>query len=232
MNLNSEITELLNQRGCNIIGFANLCSLPQESRQGFDYGILIALSFSKEAMLENKIGLPQRYSDEHDPMTKRLDALKKLLEDFLVGKGYDVCIDTPASIVDRDLLRSLLPLKTVGTLAGIGWIGKNAMLVTNEVGAALRITALLTNAPIECGVSICKSKCPTDCTICADVCPGNAPLGGIWETGLDRDSFFDAFACQTAGRSRAKELLDIDDETRCGLCISNCPFTKQGLGYE
>jgi len=231
MNLNNEITELLNQHGCNIVGFADLRCLPSEARQDFDRAILIALSFTKEAMLENKNGSSQRYSVEHAPQSKKLKKLKELTADFLTNRGYDALLNTPSFVADDDNLRSLLPLKTIATLAGIGWIGKNAMLVTNKVGSALRMTAVLTNAPFDCGTPVTKSLCPPDCKICADVCPGNAPLGGLWEVGIERDNFFDAHACKKAAMARAKTMLNIE-ASRCGLCISSCQFTKRGLGYE
>ena len=232
MSLNNEIIELLSRKGCDIVGFADLRGLSNEAHQGYSCGILMALSFTKEAMQENKNGFPQRYSDEHDPMTRRLRELKKLVADFITSKGYDVLVNTPASVVDDEKLRSRLPQKTLATLAGIGWIGKCALLVTNEVGSALRLTAVLTNAPLDCGTPIMKSKCDPNCTVCVDICPGKAPRGNLWEIGIDRDNFFNAHACQTAAISRAKELLNYDIDARCGLCISNCPYTKRGLGYE
>lgn len=231
MKLNDEIVSLLKQAGCGIVGFADLRCLSNEARANFDYGILMALPFSKEALLENNNGLPQKYYEEHEPMTRHLAQLRKITAEFLIGKGYDALMETPASVFSRETLRSLLPQKTVATLSGIGWIGKCAMLVTHEVGSALRLTVVLTSAPLDCGTPVTKSKCPTDCTICVDICPGKAPLGGLWEVGVDRDEFFNAHACYTAARNRAKELLGVD-EARCGLCISNCPFTKNGLGYE
>ena len=232
MSLNNEITELLRQEGCNIVGFADLCCLSNEARQNFNYGILIALPFTKEAMQENKNGLPLRYSNEHDPMTQRLGELKNITANFLSEKSYEVLTNTPASIVNRSVLRAVLPQKTVATLAGIGWIGKCAMLVTKEVGSALRLTVVLTDAPLDCGTPITKSLCLPECTVCVDVCPGKAPSGKMWEVGIDRDEFFNAHACHSAACSRTKSLLGIDGEARCGLCISNCPFTKRGLGYE
>ena len=231
MSLSDEIRAYLNGLGCDIAGFADLRCLPREARKNFDYGVLIALPFSKEAMEENKNGSPQRYSDEHEPMTKRLNELKALTADFLVCKGYSVLTETPASVYDEETLRSPLPQKTVATLAGVGWIGRNAMLVTNEYGSAVRLTVLLTDAPLARGTPITKSLCGPDCTACMDVCPGKAPLGGLWEVGVDRDEFFNARACYTAGRARAKATLGIEGETRCGLCVSNCPFTRRGLGY-
>jgi len=229
-HLNHEITELLNHAGCNIVGFADLRCLPKSARLHFDRGILIALPFTKEAMRKNKNGAPQRYYAEHAPMTRRLNELKKLTTDFLTQRGYKAQANTPASMLDKNCLRSPLPQKTVATLAGIGWIGKCAMLVTHEVGSALRLTVVLTNAPLDCGIPITQSQCG-DCNTCVDICPGKAPLGGNWSIAHDRDDFFDAHACHRAAKARAKQFFDID-ESLCGLCISNCPYTKQGLGYD
>jgi len=231
MSLNDELTALLEAEGRSIVGFADVSCLPEEARLSFGRGILIALPFTREAMLENRDGMPRRYLAEHEPMTQRLQYLKKLAVDFLKARGYKACGDTPASIVDDGTLRSPLPQKTVATLAGVGWIGKNAMLVTEEAGSALRVTVVLTNAPLACGTPVTKSRCAPGCTACADICPGKAPLGGLWEAGVDRESFFDAHACQAAARARAKELLNYK-HAMCGLCVSNCPFTKRGLGYS
>jgi hypothetical protein len=53
VSLNIEIIELAQTKGCKIVGFADLRCLPNEARKNFDYGILFALAFSKEAMQEN-----------------------------------------------------------------------------------------------------------------------------------------------------------------------------------
>ena len=231
MTLSDELKQYLSALGCHTVGFADLRSLPKESRQNFDCGVLIGLFFTREAMLENMNGLPRRYYDEHDPMTRRLKELANLTADFLAGKGYKAWPKITSTVVQDDDYRSILPHKTVATLAGVGWIGRCSTLVTREAGSALRLVVVLTNAPLECGVPITKSMCPPNCRVCADVCPGKAHRGGQWEAGVDRDNFYDAHACRAAARARAKELLGIE-ETMCGLCIANCPFTKRGLGYE
>ena len=83
----------------------------------------------------------------------------------------------------------MLPHKTAATLAGMGWIGKCAMLVTNETGSALRLTVVLTDALFEHGKPVIKSHCSPDCMACVNACPVNAPSGKIWEAGTDRDDF-------------------------------------------
>jgi len=232
MSLNDEITDLLKREGCNIVGFADLRCLSKEARQNFDYGIVIALSYSAEAMRDNKNGDARRYWEEFTPINKRLPELATLTANFLVSGGYKALAKITSTVVQDEDYRSVLPHKTAATLAGIGWIGKCATLVTKEVGSALRLVVVLTNAPLDCGMPITESLCDPNCAICADVCPGKAPLpdAGLWKAGVDRDAFFNAHACRPAARAHAKAALGID-ETLCGLCISHCPFTKKGLGY-
>jgi len=238
LGLSVELRELINQEGNGnvVVGFADMRGLSDEARCSadgmiFDYGVIICLPFTKEAMIDNNNDFPQKYYSEYKPMNRKRTELRNIAAEFLTNEGYEVLTDTPATIIDETTLSSPLPQKTVGTLSGIGWIGKCAMLVTKEYGSAFRVTVLLTNAPLECGTPITKSLCPANCTICMDVCPGNAVLGGLWKVGVDRDQFFDAHACRSANQARTQALLGLD-ENCCGLCVSNCPFTKSGLGYN
>ena len=230
MHLNNEIIELMRHDNCNIVSFADLRDISKEARQNFKCGILLGLSYSKEAMQENKNGLPKKYYDEFTHIQKKLPVIAEKTAKYLTDKGYKALAKVPSMVIQDEARRTILPHKTVATLSGIGWIGKCAALVTNEVGSALRIIVVLTDAPLECGEPITKSLCNPNCSVCADVCPGKAPSGQLWDIDVDRDEFFNAHACFSAARSRAKELLNIN-ETICALCISNCPFTRKGLGY-
>ena len=230
MSISNEIRELLKQEDCDIVGFADLRELSAETRQNFDYGIVMALSYSKETMLEHKNGSMLKYYDEWKAMNPCLDSIAEKTARFLTDKGYKAFAQLPSTRVSDSNWRTILPHKTVSTLSGIGWIGKCAMLVTPEVGSALRLRVVLTNAPVDCGTPIKTSFCNPSCNACVNACPGKAPKGGLWSVETDRDTFFDANACRKAARARAKETLDIN-ETLCGMCISNCPFTKLGLGY-
>ena len=234
MSIVNNLTALLKQEGCNIFGFADLRCLPSETRHDFDYGIAIGVPYTKEAMEENKNRKPQRYYDEMAVINNRLTELATLTAEFLTGQGYKAYAKTKAAVSQEKTnfhFNTILPYKTVATLAGIGWIGKTALLVTKEAGSALRLVTVLTDAPLECGVPITKSKCPPNCVICVNICPGNASKGKLWEAGMEREEFFDPEACFAAARTSAKELLG-KDETICGQCISHCPFTMAGLGYK
>ncbi len=81
--------------------------------------------------------------------------------------------------------RTELPHKTVATRAGLGWIGKCALLVTRQFGSAVRLTSFLTDAELECAVPVTQSAC-RGCTLCVDTCPAGAVSGRQWSTEVDR----------------------------------------------
>jgi epoxyqueuosine reductase QueG len=231
VNLNTDIVSLLAAEGCHIVGFADLCPLPREVRQDFPYGIAIGLPLTGAAMAANSQDSPALYYEEYEGLNRELGRLATLTASYLVDRGYKALAKTKPTIVETPDHRTLLPHKTVATRAGLGWIGKCAVLVTAAAGSALRLIAVLTDAPLAPGTPVTASRCPARCTLCIDVCPGHAPNGRQWSVGVPREEFFDAEACRTAARARAKDLLDIE-ETFCGLCISVCPFTKRALGYR
>ena len=124
---------------------------------------------------------------------------------------------------------TILPHKTVATRAGIGWIGKCALLVTDEYGSAIRLSSILTDAPLYTVLPINKSRCG-DCMVCMDTCPGFAVLGKTWEVGLYRDEFFDSVKCRKTARDRAKQRFGVNI-TICGKCIEVCPYTQRYLAF-
>ncbi len=230
MGLSDEIRNELFSLGASIVGFADLTDLPKNIRENFDYGIVIGLAYSRKAMQDNMNGDARQYWSEFAPINKRLPQLAIHTANKLIEKEYKALAKAQTMIVQDTDYRTVLPHKTVATLAGVGFIGKCATLVTKEFGSALRIIVVLTNAHLECGVPISKSLCDPECNICVNVCPGKAVKGELWEAGVDRSVFFDAHACRPAARSHAKENLGIE-ETLCALCISNCPWTRSALNY-
>jgi epoxyqueuosine reductase QueG len=164
------------------------------------------------------------YFDAYHEINDQLDSLVTLGAEYLQSKGYRAYAKTRANVQEHPGYRTDLPHKTVATRAGLGWIGKSALLVTREFGPAVRISSLLTDAPLTLGEPINESKCG-NCTACVVNCPGKAISGKLWDVTMDRDDFFDAAACRKAARALSWELLN-EEISLCGKCIEVCPYTR------
>lgn len=74
--------------------------------------------------------------------------------------------------------RAILSLRHAGYLAGLGVIGKNALLINEEYGNMIQFGAVLVNIELEGDPLAAYQACPADCRICIDSCPQGA-LDGI-----------------------------------------------------
>ena len=106
-------------------------------------------------------------------------------------------------------------LKEAAALAGIGPIGKNNLLITDEFGSQVRLRSLVTNAPLTCGEPITKSEYCNECNICIDSCPPKALSTGKYVKEKCREYLIN-------NRRKLSEHVFID----CNLCIESCPVGK------
>lgn len=60
--------------------------------------------------------------------------------------------------------------------AGIGWIGKKDVLITEKHGTRVRLPAVLIDYSFDDGEKCTESKCG-DCNRCVDICPHKALKG-------------------------------------------------------
>lgn len=104
-----------------------------------------------------------RGQDYHDIMLKRLNELHVWInsetERTIHGKAY---VDT-GPILERDLARR----------AGLGWFGKNSLLINPKAGSFFFIGSLLLDLEIEPDPKFDTSHCGS-CTRCLDACPTDA----------------------------------------------------------
>lgn len=104
-----------------------------------------------------------RGTDYHRVMWDRLDALLAWVRtergDHVRGRAF---VDT-GPILERDLARK----------AGLGWFGKNTMLIHPERGSFFFIGALFLDLPLVADAPFATEHCGT-CTRCLDACPTQA----------------------------------------------------------
>jgi len=218
------LREELSNLGAAWVGAADLGALPEEMRQGMPVGVSIAVALDAEIVAELTDGPTAKYYSEYRRANALLNRLGEATAEMLQQEGHRaVAVSATVAQFDRRTLRTPLPHKTVATRAGLGWIGKCALLVTDRFGPAVRLTTVLTDAPLPVGEPVDASRCG-ECTKCVEVCPAGAPSGREWEAGMEREAFFDAHACcDTAGTAAAARGIH---EVICGMCIAACPWTQ------
>lgn len=225
-DLNQKIKTGLLSLGADIVGFGSLAELPDDVRGGLPVGVSVAVVYPRE-VIRGIAELPtQEYRDWYDKLNERLDSVVTRGAGILRDMGYTAIAQTREHVGNGGTRYiTSLPHKTVATRAGIGWIGNCALLVTEEYGAALRFSSILTDAPLDAASPVNESRCG-DCAICKDACPGDAVSGRLWTPGLYRDEFFDPVKCSTTAKERSKRGFGAEI-TICGKCIEICPYTQR-----
>lgn len=108
---------------------------------------------------------------------------------------------------EHGLRRQGVSQKVLAHLAGLGWLGRSSLLVTDAHGPRVRIGTAFTEMPIGPVGTPHQGSCGT-CRRCQAACPSQA----IGETGLDVDRCREVVA-DASGR---RKLF-------CGLCMKVCP---------
>ncbi|MFP6868456.1 MAG: tRNA epoxyqueuosine(34) reductase QueG [Nitrospinota bacterium] len=109
-----------------------------------------------------KIAIYAHGGDYHKFMKKRLIRVLRELKEIdpsIEGRTY---VDT-GPILERDL----------AVRSGIGWAGKNSLLLNRELGSYFFIGTLLLNRPLPADPPMEREHCGT-CTQCIVECPTNA----------------------------------------------------------
>ena len=226
--LTTHIKNELLDHGADLVGFGDLSELLPEVRVGLPVGIVVAVKYPKDTIRGIHNMPTEAYYQQYNLLNEKLDALVEFGAQLLRDNGFNAIPQTRA-YVNQFMTgnSSLLPHKTVATRAGLGWIGKCALLVTEEYGSMIRLSSILTDAPLETSQPINISKCG-DCTVCTDVCPAGAVSGNLWRVGIDYREFFDAALCRKTARERTMQSLRIE-QSLCGKCIEICPYTNRYL---
>ncbi len=225
MTLNKQVEQLLRKYGADLVAFGDVSGL---APGGYQRAVVAAIALPPEIIEEIPVGPTPAYLQLYQDYNRRLEEMNRACAAFLEEQGHrSFALCGENAPWSRETMASPFPYKTAATRAGMGWIGKCALLVTPEFGSAIRLTAVLTDAPLEVAQPITHARCG-NCTACMEACPGRAVQGQLWQAGLGRDALVDIPACDKAARDLAEVTLG-RRTTICGRCFAACPYTKAYL---
>ncbi len=224
MNPTKEFRDYMISQGAALVGIGDLTAVPSTD---YPVGIAVAVPLPKHVIKDLQLAPTREYYELYTTLNDKLNAIVTAGEEYLTGRGYQAYAQTTDRVtVDSDK-RSPLPHKTVATRAGLGWIGKNNLLVTPQYGSAVRISSLLTDAQLTCDAPITHSRCGA-CHACVRYCPAHALKNTLWHLGMPREDIVSVSACYKKQREIMRKSTGIDTDL-CGKCFAVCTYTKQYL---
>ena len=223
--LNVQIEHELITHGASLVGFADVKNLPVEITRSLPRAVSVAVALEPAIVRKISDGPTRNYFTEYVRLNNFLGELCEHAVGILTKLGAQTeAFKATTDQFDLVTLSTRVQHKTIATRAGLGWIGKSALLVTEAFGAAVRLATVFTDAELEVGEPVNDSRCG-QCRRCLESCPADAIKGPNWSLGTSRESIYDAFAC----RKTARELSEMQGihSTICGICINVCPWTQK-----
>ncbi len=200
MSLNEQWEQRIKDSGADFVHFVDISGLPEDMVDGYSCAVLFGKALSWEYVRTIQAGLEPKHKEMNNT-ERKMDTLAMKVAGWLEAEGYQ-------SIAR--LKPGRLPHKTVALRAGLGFIGKNNLLVTSRYGCALILGKVLTMAPFDARHEVTKEPQCGDCNICVDVCPTKALLGKPWTVATTREEIMVRKLC----------IL-------CLKCMACCPYTKE-----
>jgi epoxyqueuosine reductase len=149
-------------------------------------------------------------SDYHDVLGARLERLAGAIRDLNQGAATRCYVDA-GPVPERELAQ----------LAGLGWIGKNMMLIHPELGSFTFIGVVLTDAQLAPDLPFEADRCGT-CRRCLDACPTDAFVA---EHDLDARRCISYLTIEHRGEFTHDQAAGVGDWVfGCDVCQDVCPW--------
>jgi len=159
-------------------------------------------------------------ADYHDVVNEKLEQImRRALEQWVQAGNpafeWKVCVDTSA-VLER----------TWANLCGLGWLGKNSLLIHPQAGSHLFLAEVLLTLELGASPKPLASRCGS-CTRCLEACPTQA---------LVRPGCLDSSRCISYWtlEKRGELRLNASDQRAvstwiagCDICQEACPFNNK-----
>jgi epoxyqueuosine reductase QueG len=217
--------------GADLVGVADTGPLkqltldPPNLLDSFNRAISIGIRLPL-AVFEQIVDRPTPlYSSVYQSANRILDEVAFRTANILQGDGFNGLPIPASQVLDRENWYGAISHKAVGRMAGLGWQGKSLLLVNPHFGPRIRLTTVLTDAPLKID-SPMKNLCGK-CTLCMDACPAGAVKGvGTKDNYKSRAEALYLSRCVEKLVDEFSTLPNVGFPI-CGICIKVCSFGGQ-----
>jgi epoxyqueuosine reductase len=233
-SVDQELRGLMEVLGLDLLGVADLRPASEYIRThfgehlasyplGVSIGMRLMDAVVDELQLHEEPWAIYSYRGLYNSVNQNLDRASLLIARRLQREGFRAYPIPASQTIDPRRLMGAFSHKLAAHLAGLGWIGKNCLLITPDYGPRVRLATVLTDAPLEAGRPI-PDGCG-DCNRCVEACPVNAITGRPFNPNEPRDLRLRAHLCSDYTEKRAHVI----GEGLCGLCVYACPYGRGKL---
>ncbi len=217
-----KIRKIIEAEGACIVGFADVSGLGLPVTREYPFGICFAIRHDDTAV--NQLPNDEPWLQMATSLTDKAKYIYQAIEELLRSWGYQLKrVDSGIQQDDFPDPGEELPLKTIATLSGLGWIGRSTLLVSPRFGPRIRLGMRLTDMPLETDSPITQSQCG-DCRACVDVCPVDAIRGELWSQTIPRYELLNLPRCYDYLWSKKVAL---GRRQTCGICLKMCPVGQE-----
>lgn len=176
----------------------------------FPRAVAMALRLSRAVLETCTDGPTPIYFHHYRQANYQLDRAALAVTAHLQRAGHEA-LPVPASqIVGDGPMRGQISHRAIAEVAGLGWRGRNNLLVSPQFGAQVRLVTVLTDAPLVPDAPI-NGDCG-DCRDCLSVCPVKAIAESVDDFNLDACY---ELLCEFRKRRYVGQHI-------CGLCVRAC----------
>tara|TARA_Y100000590_G_C15743037_1_gene1020968 strand:+ start:5244 stop:6419 length:1176 start_codon:yes stop_codon:yes gene_type:complete len=153
--------------------------------------------------------------DYHTVMKHRLQELMGFVES-VSGKPvrYRLYVDT-GPLLERELAQR----------AGLGWIGKNTMLINHNIGSWTLLAEAMLDIWLPPDEPYIVDRCGS-CTFCIDACPTDAIMSD--PRRIDSNKCISYLTIEHRGAINSDRRSDLDDWVfGCDICQDVCPWNNR-----
>lgn len=151
-------------------------------------------------------------NDYHKVIKSKLEYLVNFIKQFFPDLNYRIFVDS-APIFE----------KSVAQKAGIGWMGKNSLLITKKFGSYVFLGEIIIDKELKSDKQI-ENQCG-NCRLCIEYCPTNALID---EYKLDARKCISYLTIEKKSELSEHEKLQLKNNIiGCDICQDICPYNKK-----